>query len=207
MSAIFRHGRENAETKARRLAGSFFGRRRLAADASGVAALEFALVAPLLFLLILGVIEVSLLMLASNTLEAANNVTSRVGRTGYAATGLTREQTIRAEIERRAAPFLDPDLVQISSLTYGNFDQIGRPEPWNDANGDGAPDLGEYTDINGNGRYDRDMGAAGAGGAGSVVVYVVSYPWRMLTPMVGRIMGQDGIVLLSSRAVVKNEPF
>jgi Flp pilus assembly protein TadG len=182
-------------------------KKNLNADESGVTAVEFAFIAPPLFLLILGVIEIGLLTLAASTLEAANNVTSRTGATGYVGAGLTREQTIRAEIERSAAPFLDPELVTISTLTYATFDQVGQPEPWNDVDADNFPDPGEFTDVNGNGLYDTDMGAVGAGGGGSVVVYTVSYPWQMMTPIVGQIFGEDGVVTLTSRAVVKNEPF
>ena len=189
---------------------SCLGRRQLQRavdDKSGVTAVEFAFVAPPLLLLILGVIEIGLLTLAASTLEAANNVTSRTGATGYAGAGLTREETIRAAIENSAAPFLDPAQVSISTMTYATFDQIGQPEPWNDVDADGIPDPGEFTDINGNGSYDTDMGVVGAGGGGSVVVYTVSYPWHLMTPIVGQFFGNNGVVTIASRSVVKNEPF
>ncbi len=51
------------------------------------------------------------------------------------------------------------------------------------------------------------MGATGAGDSDDVVVYTVSYPWRLFTPLIGSFFGNDGIVTLTARSVVKNEPF
>ncbi|MBW7837723.1 MAG: hypothetical protein H3C28_13935 [Sphingomonadales bacterium] len=96
----------------------------------------------------------------------------------------------------------------MTSQTYQQFDQIGDPEPFIDANGNGERDEGEnYTDVNGNGSYDTDMGASGLGNAGEVVVYTVSYPWRIITPLISQFFGANGVLNLSARTVVQNEPY
>lgn len=51
------------------------------------------------------------------------------------------------------------------------------------------------------------MGALGAGGSNDVVVYTVSYPWKLFTPFISSFFGNDGIVTLTARSVVKNEAF
>ena len=176
-------------------------------DETGSTLIEFAMISVALVTLLGGIVEFSMIMLAKNSMEAATNISSRLGKTGYADGGLTREETILAEVERRTGAIIDPEKLEITSKAYDQFDQIGKPEPWNDANEDGFPDPGEYTDINGNGQYDQDMGIAGIGGSDDIVVYTVSYPWRVFTPLIGRFFGSDSTLTLTASSVVKNEPF
>lgn len=195
------------QEKRERAVGAFGRLRPFADDSRGTTAIEFGMISAALVTFIVGIVEFSLVMLAQNSLEAATNISSRLGKTGFTEGGLTREQTIIAELENRAGSIIDTDQVEIVSKAYDQFDQIGKPEPWNDANGDGVVDEGEYTDINLNGQYDEDMGAAGPGDSDDVVVYTVSYPWRLFTPLIGSLFGENGIVTLTARSVVKNEPF
>lgn len=50
-------------------------------------------------------------------------------------------------------------------------------------------------------------GTNGLGNAGEVVVYNISYPWKVSTPLIGKLFGSQATVNLTTRAVVKNEPF
>lgn len=174
----------------------------------GVAAIEFAAVAPVLLLLIMGIIEFSLIMLASNVLESATNLSSRLSKTGFADAGVTREQTIINAVKAQAGSLLDSTKLTISSKYYQQFDQINDPEPWTDKNSNGTWDAGEpYTDINGNGKWDADMGVAGYGGPGDIVVFTVSYPWSIATPIISDLVGTNGAYTITSHAVVRNEPY
>ncbi|MBM3482908.1 MAG: pilus assembly protein [Alphaproteobacteria bacterium] len=182
--------------------------RLVRCDQRGATAVEFAVIGSVLIFLIAGIVEFSLVMVVTNSLEASTSISSRVGKTGFADTGLSREETILAEIEKRAGGLIDIDDVEITSQSYESFDEIGKPEPWNDANSDGVPDDGEYTDINGNGQWDQDMGVAGFGGSDEVVVYNIKYDWEIITPLMREVIGgSDGAVSLSAQWVVKNEPF
>ncbi len=82
-------------------------------------------------------------------------------------------------------------------------------EPYADADGNGSRNAGEtYSDVNGNGQWDADMGQAGYGDANDIVVYTVTYPWRISTPLIARLVGDgNGTVTLRAAAVVKNEPY
>ncbi len=179
----------------------------------GATAVEFALISPILFLLVMGIVESGLIMSAQNTLESATYVASRTGRTGFVETGKTQEETIMDTLKERASLFLDTNYVSIDAMTvatktYAGFDDINEPEPFVDANGNGVRDNGEnFTDINCNGQWDEDRAGSGFGGSGEIVVYTVTYPWPLFTPLVGEFIGTDGIVTLTSRAVVKNEPY
>ncbi len=174
----------------------------------GVTAVEFALIAPVALLLIMGIIETSLVMFAQNVLESATFAASRTGKTGYAETDETREATIRTVLDDRADAVFDSTLIDITTRTYARFDQVGDPEPYIDANNNQMRDDGEnFTDVNGNGQYDTDMGMEGVGNAGEIVVYTVSYPWNIFTPLVQDFLAEDGVITLSSRVVIQNEPF
>lgn len=175
---------------------------------SGATAIEFAMVAPVLILFSIGIIEVSLMMLTQNIMESATFTASRLGKTGYVEGGKTREETILEALQQSASGLLDISKVTITHLSYDQFGDVGRPEPFMDANGNGVRDSGEnYTDVNGNGVYDSDMGAANAGDSGDVVVYTVNYPWTIATPIMSELIGTHGVFNLTARSVVKNEPF
>jgi Flp pilus assembly pilin Flp len=175
---------------------------RLARDRQGVTTLEFAFITPVILLMILGIVEFSLIMFTM----AATAATSRTGKTGWTAEGLSREQTIINSITSRTAGLLDAGSITITTTIYPSFNNVNDPEPYVDANGNGMYNAGEtYTDINGNGEWDEDMGATGLGGPGDVVVYNISYPWDIKTPIVGALIGDPFTITV--RSVVKNEPF
>ena len=174
----------------------------------GVTAIDFAIIAPVFLLMLFGILEFAFIMLAANVMESATSISSRLGKTGYANSGVTREQTIINSIKQYGSSFINSDLVTITSKAYKQFDQINDPEPFTDGNGNSSYDAGEsYTDINGNGQWDADMGVAGYGGAGDIVVYTVHYPWSISTPMMSALVGVNGEFPITARAVVKNEPY
>jgi hypothetical protein len=142
-------------------------------------------------------------------MEGATAISSRLGKTGYTGQGLTRQQTIINAITTRAGTLINPQQLVVTSKFYKQFDQIGDPEPYIDANGNGSRDNGEsYTDINGSGQWDADMGSSGYGSAGDVVVYTITYPWPITTPLMRPLIGDgQGHLNITTHAVVKNEPY
>lgn len=183
------------------------GRRSWLRNESGIATLEFAMITPVLLLLLMGIIELSMIMFTTAVMESATNITSRLGKTGYTESGVTREQEIINSIENRTAGLLDPALITIDTKVYTDFSDVGQPEPCLDpttAPCPGTPDV-NFVDINGNGSWDADMAQAGLGQAGDVVVYTVSYPWPVMTPLISNIIGNPFTITV--RSVVRNEPF
>lgn len=178
-----------------------FGKRE-----DGTTAVEFAMLAMPLCYLLFGTIEFGIAMMYQSMLESATIDSSRLGRTGYSGSNISREQTLLNSIQSRLHNMLDMSQVKITSKAYTSYDVIGKPEPWTDKNKNGVVDPGEYTDINGNGKYDTDMGQAGYGGPKDVVVYTVTYPWPVMTPIVASFF-TGGVFQMTSVAVVKNEPY
>ncbi|MCE2926711.1 MAG: pilus assembly protein [Rickettsiales bacterium] len=174
---------------------------------SGASIIEFAIVAPVLMLFLVGFIELGLMYFTSTVLEGATNVSSRVGKTGFAPTGTSREDYIRSEVERLSGGYLTPDMIQIEALSYNAFSAVGQPEPCTTFV-DPPPCINGFTDVNGNGQWDADQGSAGPGGMGQIVLYKVSYPWPIFTPLMANIIGgNSGTYTISAIATVKNERF
>jgi Flp pilus assembly protein TadG len=175
----------------------------------GSSALEFAFVAPIVFLAITGIIDFMMVMFVSALMEGGLLDASRLGRTGFVPATETREQAIRDRIASATIGLIDMSKVTINTTVYPCFDAIGEPEPYDDDHpANGTYDAGEvYTDVNGNGQWDPDMGSTGLGGPGSIVLYEVQYNWAALTPLIGHFFGPNGTIPLSVSVAVRNEPF
>lgn len=179
-----------------------------ARDQSGATAVEFALVGPVLFLLLMGCIELGVVFTANMLLKHSVYTAARSGRTGFVPTTSTQDAAIRALVKRRAGLLMDSSKITVEAKSYSGFDTLGKPEPFDDKNKNGRRDDGEnFTDVNKNGKYDTDQGALGYGGANEVVLYTITYPWTFTTPLIGRVMAPNGSLKLSATAVVQNEPY
>lgn len=176
-------------------------------EADGVTALEFAMIAPVFLLIITGILEFSMIMFTTTVMESATNSTSRMGKTGYNTPGVTRQDTIINSIKSRTAGLLDPTKITITSKVYSDFASVGKPEPCISPVTPPCPGTSgiNFTDINGNGSWDSDMASVGLGDEGDVVVYSVTYPWPIMSPLMVPMLGS--IYNITVRAVVRNEPY
>jgi Flp pilus assembly pilin Flp len=180
--------------------------RRLHRDDAGAAMVEFALVAPVFILLVIGTIEVAIVIFMSSSIESAVLQASRFGITGGLPVGVSREERVLEIVGDKTYGLVDMDTVDVETLVYDSFADIGEPEPFEDDNGNDSYDAGEvFTDVNGNGQWDPDMGEAGLGGPSDVVVYRVTYDWGIITPVMRDILGES--VRHVSSIAVRNEPF
>jgi Flp pilus assembly protein TadG len=180
--------------------------RRRAAGERGTAAMEFAFVAPIFIGMVGAIMEFSGIMFVQTLLEGSAREASRYGITGFTQEGVSRDEQIMQIVENNTFGIIDLDELQMDTLVYENFGDVGQPEPFTDENANEAYDAGEpFNDINGNGTWDEDMGAAGLGGPGDVVVYRMSYDWSIIIPLFRPFFG-DAITLQANIAV-RNEPF
>jgi Flp pilus assembly protein TadG len=163
---------------------------------TGATAIEFAIVAPVMFLMLFGIVEYALIMYASSVIENAATAASRYGITGDSYTeagdfqkntgGLSRgglQGFIAKQVYDLSSGLLDPAHVKISNRIYNNFGGVSYADPPSDNNAD-------------------------PGGSSRTVLYYVTYEWPMLTPMAGEIFGdENGNFNISSAVLVKNERF
>lgn len=153
--------------------------KRLRRDERGATAVEFALVAPILFILTLGVIEAGALLTASSALEAAVHEGARAGITGFAPDGVTRAAYVENTIRQHAGSFLDSSQIQISAQVFNSFAEM---------------------------QSNPTGGTSGYGGSGQIVLYTVSFNWQFLSGYGAQIFSVPSVNLQSSLAV-RNEPF
>ena len=170
--------------------------------------MEFAFAAPILLMMVVGIMEISMIFFASTLLEGGLREAARFGITGSNPKDGTREERIVEIINDHGAGLITVGVENVSILVYSDFDSIGEPEPYADENTNGEYDVGEpFTDSNCNGQWDEDMGKSGAGRGGDVVLYRVEYEWPLLVGMLAPLIGNDGKVPLSASVAVRNEPY
>lgn len=179
--------------------------RRMRSDQRGTAAIDFAFVAPVLFLFLMGTVEMSVTLFLSAALEEGVLQASRYSITGFTSGGLSRQDRVLEILKTYTFGLLDLKDENVTTLVYPNFASIGKPEPFTDVNGSGGWDAGEpFMDVNGNGSWDADMGSAGLGGPGDIVVYKVDYRWGYLTELLEPLLGD---ITVTGSVAVRNEPF
>lgn len=153
----------------------------------GSVALEFALIFPMLLLLGAGTIEAALMLITDATMELAIRSASRYAITG--AGGASRVDNITKMVEDIAGRWKGPDgKLSVEMRAYTSFENIGKPEPFTDLNGNNAWDVGEkYEDVNDNDKWDPDMARSDAGGSGDIVIYTVTLTRPGFTGVLGLI--------------------
>ncbi|WP_395332422.1 TadE/TadG family type IV pilus assembly protein [Novosphingobium sp. BL-8H] len=175
---------------------------RLAKDRQGMAAVEFAMAAPVLILLLCGIFDIGHMAYVNAVLHGAVEDAARNGTLEMADT-TTLDQKILAVVGR-VAPGAT---VSTTRSSYYDFTDIARPEAWNDKNNNGTCDNNEaYVDENKNGRWDADVGQSGNGGPNDVVLYTVKATYKPLFPIPG-LTNPDQTRTLTATTVRKNQPY
>ena len=175
-------------------------------DRRGNAMMEFAFIAPIFLAMLGGIFEFSGILFVQTILEGSAREAARYGITGFTTEGVSREDQIRAIVGEFTFGIIDLDDLVMETLVYDSFSAVGEPEPFEDDDGDGVWSAGEpFTHVNGNGSWDDDIGAAGLGGPGDIVVYRMSYDWPIMIPLFVPFFGEA--VTLNANIAVRNEPF
>jgi Flp pilus assembly protein TadG len=177
---------------------------RLAQDQQGATMVEFALVAPVLLMTMMGIFDMghniyTAIMLEGSIQEAARE-SSIEGAAG-------REATIDAAVTtavKRIAPEAE---LSFTRKAYSNFTDVAEPEDYTDVDRDGMCDNGDpFEDANGNERWDSDRAIIGFGGARDAVLYTVVVRYPRAFP-IGNMIGLDPVVTSQATTVLRNQPF
>lgn len=179
--------------------------RQLSSDCSGATLTEFAFVAPVLILMVMGIFDMAH---SQYTNALINGAMQKAGRDMTLETAGSQQNSID-EAVRNEVLKVTPSTATVTfeKLSHFDFTDIGEPEEFDDDNNDGICNDNEvYVDSNGNNQWDADRGRAGIGGARDAVLYtaIVSYP--RLFPMYG-LAGMPQNVTLRASTVLRNQPF
>ncbi|MDG4603024.1 MAG: pilus assembly protein [Defluviicoccus sp.] len=177
----------------------------------GGSAVEFALLAPALFLITFGIIDIGIMLLTWVMMEGGLREAARYAITGAAPTQTaSRLEEVIKIVEDKTSGLIDLASARIEAHAYPGFDDVGKAESYVDA-GDmnGSYDAGEsFTDCNGNGKWDNDRGKDGdAGDSADVVLYTFEYDYKLLTPVLNDLIGTNGKFPLRASVLVRNEPW
>ncbi|MGB3471975.1 MAG: TadE/TadG family type IV pilus assembly protein [Erythrobacter sp.] len=185
--------------------------KALRADTQGVTIVEFALVAPVMLLFIGGILEIGYVTFARSTLESSILAAARASRVTECPNENAEE--LAEQLTKRMSVIMSADGAPptLSVQSYGQkFGDVGNPEPFDDTDGNGTHSVGEsYTDVNGNGEWDADMGQDGHYGTfGEVVEFKASFNVPSLFPWIAqRINSGQNFYTIESVTVIRNEPY
>ena len=182
------------------LAGAVFRTRTLrfmrslhARTNSGSAGIEFAMIAPVFFLFLMGIIETGIIFFGNSTLQFAADDVARQVRTGQVqAANLTAAQFRTLVCNDIGALLACNANLQIDVETFTNFSGASMTPP-----------------INSNGNLNPNLNNFNPGSACQVAVIRLFYTWRVITPLMQPLLSNisGGNHLLTASGAFRNEPF
>ncbi len=177
--------------------------RALGRDTRGATLVEFAIVAPVMMLLLMGLGDMAYQIYAQSIL---NGALQKAGRDSTIQGAANDTADIDAKVSNMVKKIAANATFTYTRKNYDSFSVI-KPEPFTDTNGNGVRDAKEcFTDVNGNGTWDSDPGIAGQGGASDVTVYTVTVTYPRLFP-VARLFGWSQSMTISASTLLKNQPY
>jgi Flp pilus assembly protein TadG len=176
-------------------------------DDRGATLIEFAFVAPVMLLMLMGFFDLAHQAYAQSVLTGAVNKAARDATLeGGGDAGVELDNKVATQVRLVTGERATFTPVRLS---YTDFRGVGTAERFTDA---GAPgnnryDRGEcFFDTNGNGVWDSDIGRSGQGGAQDAVLYRVTVSYPRLFPM-PRMLGWSGTQEISASTVLRNQPY
>lgn len=179
-------------------------RRRLRTDSiKGSAAVEFAMVAPVFFALLMATIETGVIFFAQSALQNAVNDTARLVRTGQTGCWTTSGGNCQA---MTAAQFRTQLCSEVSTLLQDcdgaslQFDVNAYSSGFSSASNSSPLDAGGNLST---------LTTFNVGNACDVVLVRAFYKWQVFTPGLRYFLGNitGGYHLLASAAAFRNEPY
>ena len=175
-------------------------------DCRGATATEFALLAPVLILFLVGFLDFgNWIYVRSTAIGALENGARSAGVGGSGVDPATFEAAVEAQV-RKVAPSAT---FTWSVRSYYQFSGIGKPEKLiTDRNANGQYDSGDcWEDLNPNGTYDVNPGRDGVGGADDIVFYQLTLTFPALVPLGGFIPGMSSNNTSVINTINRRQPF
>jgi Flp pilus assembly protein TadG len=180
--------------------------RRIAQDSRGATAVEFAAVAPVMLMFILGMADALYNTYANSILAGAVQKAAR-DATLQGNNSATSNAALDARVLQLIRGLAPTATASSTRRSYPNFGSVATQEPFTDSNGDGDRDAGEcYTDINGNSQWDLDPGINGDGGASDAILYTFTVTYPRSFPAYALLGGSRNMSITSS-TILKNQPW
>ena len=183
--------------------------RRLRRDARGATIIEFAIVAPVMCLLLVGGFDIAHTLYARGALQGIVQKTAR-DSTLENSTSTSAQTALDNKVKNQVMALANNATIDITRRYYRTFSDAAaaKAEAWTDTNKNGQCDAGEpYQDDNLNSVWDRDGGNAGQGGARDAVLYTVSMSYPRMLPLNNFIPAMSDKVTVTASTVLLNQPY
>lgn len=181
---------------------------RLSCDETGATLPEFAAVAPVFFVMLMGVFDMGFLFYARAVLQGAVEEGART-----ASLENTQWNDIKDRVNSQIESVIPVGNAQtditfdFDPTYYANYNDIELPEDFTDTNGNGEWDSNEcFVDRNGNQSYDTDVGLAGRGGAQDVVSIQAQVTYKRIFPL-WSLLNQPQTHTIHASTFLRNQPF
>lgn len=178
--------------------------RRLQRSERGATLVEFAIVAPVFVVMLIGMFDIAHTLYASTMLQGTMQ---KAGRDFSLENATSNQQPVEGFVTAQVHAIAPKAVVTFDRKAYFDFADVEQPEAYDDINGDGICNNDEpFEDDNNNGQWDEDRGEAGFGGARDAVLLTATATYDRLFPMAGLIGFPDQVVL-EATTVLRNQPF
>jgi len=185
-------------------------------DTRGTTILEFAIIAPVMCMMMMGLGDLTYQVYAREILSGSIQKAARDA-------AIQGGAQMTAEIDDRVATTMSDIMTKPTAscatapaagtycatrTSYAMFASAG-PEPFDDTNGNNQRDATEcYQDMNDNKNWDSvaGTGTSGQGGASDVTLYTIRVTYGRLFPLAG-LLGWSSNATISAQTLLKNQPF
>ena len=178
----------------------------LAADERGATVIEFAIVAPVMCLLLLGGFDFGHTLYMRSTLQGIVQKTARdAALEGNASDQTALDNKVKAQVTALA----NNAAITITRRYYRTFSKAAaaQAEAWTDTDNNGTCNGGEpFQDDNGNGVWDADGGNGGQGGAKDRTLYTVTVTYPRFFPLY-KAIGETTTAKVSATTILENQPY
>ena len=179
--------------------------RALRRNEGGATIVEFALILPVMSVLLLGVLDLGYRSYVTSIIQGALHEAARMATVGGVPTS-----AIEAHVRDRLRDFSGSATITTTTRSYSDFTGVKTPEAiTQDTSPFGQYNPGDcFLDVNGNGTYDLDRGRGGLGGAEDVVHFEVEMTYPHIVP-IGNFLGNgwSDNVTITQNTILRNQPF
>lgn len=182
--------------------------KRLVADQRGATIIEFAMIAPVFCLLLMGAFDIAHSLYTRAVLQGVLQKSARDSSLEEG-TKTVRQDALDNSIRKQAKAMANNADIKFTRRFYRTFAEAAaaKPEDWGDTNKDGTCNRGErYQDANLNSVWDADGGNEGQGGAKDATFYTVTMTYPSLFPL-WRMIGGSNTQTVKASTILRNQPY
>ncbi len=181
---------------------------RIISHDDGASAAEFAVVLPLLLVMVMGFMNIGQQFYAQSLLEGAMQEAARKSSM-ESASDVAKKALIDESVMSSVKPIVGSKATfQFNRQAFYNYRTAEtKAEEYSDSNNNGLCDNNEpFEDIDGNGTWTSNYSESGQGGAKDVMIYTVQLEFQRFFPILDKV-GFDDKAKIEAQTLLKNQPY